>query len=389
MTITIKRIALLTTLLAAFVVALGAYTRLKDAGLGCPDWPGCYGFLTVPENAHEIAIAEARFPGAPVEIEKGWPEMVHRYFASTLGLLIVIQAGLCFSYYRRNTRQDSKPTNADRPPLKLPLFLVLLVICQGLFGMWTVTLKLWPQVVSGHLLGGFATLSLLFLHAVRVHNYKLNHPPSSALTPSTDKSFGQTNAVSGMLKWTLLGLLLVVGQIFLGAWTASNYASVACTDFPTCQGQWWPEMNFESGFNLTQSIGPNYLGGLMDGESRVAIHVTHRIGALALSIYLLCMLWRVWRVSEITLRKPVLLVLAALTLQVVLGIINVLWLIPLPIAVAHNAGGALLLMTMVYLNYRLFLSHSLKAITNTINIDTTTKTKITTPHFDKNVEAIS
>ena len=333
--ITIRRIAILTTLLAAFVVALGAYTRLKDAGLGCPDWPGCYGFLTVPESAHEITIAEALFPDAPVEADKGWPEMIHRYFASFLGLLILIQAALCFKYY-----QQSRSTKA-RSPIKLPLFLVGLVICQGLFGMWTVTLKLWPQVVSGHLLGGFATLSLLFLHVLRSYNYVSEHKVSEHTT----------QLASGIFKWTLLGLALVLGQIFLGAWTAANYAALACTGFPTCQGTWWPEMNFSQGFNLAQSIGPNYLGGLMDSASRVAIHMTHRLGAFVLSAYLLWMLWQVRNV----VRMAALWVFIALTLQLILGIVNVLWLIPLPIAVAHNAGGAVLLLTMVNLIYRLYL----------------------------------
>ena len=339
MTITIRRIAIITTLLAACVVALGAYTRLKDAGLGCPDWPGCYGFLTVPESAHEVKIAEALFPDAPVEAEKGWPEMIHRYFASFLGLLIIIQAVLCFKYYQRSS--PSAKVDRARSSIKLPLFLVGLVICQGLFGMWTVTLKLWPQVVSGHLLGGFATLSLLFLHVLRSFNYK----------PENEAPEQTAQLASGAFKWTLFGLGLVLGQIFLGAWTAANYAALACPDFPTCQGTWWPEMNFSQGFNLAQSIGPNYLGGLMDSASRVAIHITHRLGALLLSVYIVWMLWQVRNVA----RVAALLVLAALVLQIILGIVNVLWLIPLPVAMAHNAGGAVLLLTVVNLNYRLYL----------------------------------
>jgi len=353
MTITIRRIAILTTLLAAFVVALGAYTRLKDAGLGCPDWPGCYGFLTVPESAQEVKIAEALFPDAPVEAEKGWPEMIHRYFASFLGLLILIQAALCFKYYQRSS--PSAKADRARSSIKLPFFLVGLVICQGLFGMWTVTLKLWPQVVSGHLLGGFATLSLLFLHVLRSFNYASeNELPKQTV-----------QCASGVFKWTLLGLGLVLGQIFLGAWTAANYAALACPDFPTCQGEWLPEMNFPQGFNLAQSIGPNYLGGLMDSASRVAIHMTHRLGALVLSAYLIWMLWQVRNV----VRKPALLVLAALVLQIILGIVNVLWLIPLPIAVAHNAGGAVLLLTMVNLNYRLYLLKSVRQHDETTRIN--------------------
>lgn len=368
MTVTIRRLAIATTLLAAFVVALGAYTRLKDAGLGCPDWPGCYGFLTVPEHINDIKIAEARFPDSPVEVDKGWPEMIHRYFASGLGLLIVIQAVLCIRYFRQRRRENSDFQGINKPPLKLPLFLVLLVICQGVFGMWTVTLKLWPQVVSGHLLGGFATLSLLWLFTLRVSKKADNNGVFNNLI-SNKNNFSP---------WAVIGLILVVVQVFLGAWTASNYAALACPDFPTCQGEWWPEMNLQAGFNFFQSIGPNYLGGVMDSESRVAIHMIHRVGALLLTSYLLLMSWRLWRDSVRSVKAAILLVLAALTVQVTLGIVNVLWLIPLPVAVAHNAGGAVLLMTMVYLNFRLRYS------TQSSNI-----TKTTAPQFANNAEVTS
>lgn len=382
MSITIKRLAIATTLLAAFVVALGAYTRLKDAGLGCPDWPGCYGFLTVPEHINDIAIAQARFPDSPVEADKGWPEMIHRYFASTLGLLIVIQAVLCVRYFRRFKREQEQEQEhlsaANRPPLKLPLFLVLLVICQGIFGMWTVTLKLWPQVVSGHLLGGFATLSLLFLFTLRMFK-------SPQQNERSDESILKSRLFSS---WAIVGLLLVVVQVFLGAWTASNYAALACPDFPTCQGEWWPEMNFQAGFNLYQSIGPNYLGGVMDNESRVAIHMAHRVGALLLTLYLVLMSWRLWQVSARSVKTAIGFVLAALTLQVSLGIINVVWLIPLPIAVAHNAGGAVLLLSLVYLNFRFFYSGQNVSIKSEAE-QPSTITKTAAPQFANNAEVTS
>lgn len=381
MTVTIRRVAIATTLLAAFVVALGAYTRLKDAGLGCPDWPGCYGFLTVPEHVDDIKIAEARFPDTPVDADKGWPEMIHRYFASLLGLLIVIQAALCIRYVKRQSSLAPVDAARTRLPLKLPLFLVLLVICQGLFGMWTVTLKLWPQVVSGHLLGGFATLSLLFLFVLRVYK-----PIDQARGPRQSVSL-----LSGLSKWGVVGLLLVALQIFLGAWTASNYAALACPDFPTCQGAWLPEMNVRSGFNLFQSIGPNYLGGVMDNESRVAIHVVHRLGALFLSVYLLIMSWHLWRKSGNSVKVALFWVLSALAMQVTLGILNVLWLIPLPLAVAHNAGGALLLLTMVYLNFKLFNAYSPRLEGEACSpLDASPNiTKTNAPHYAKSAEVIS
>ncbi|WP_250656105.1 COX15/CtaA family protein [Alkalimarinus coralli] len=384
MTVTIRRVAIATTLLAAFVVALGAYTRLKDAGLGCPDWPGCYGFLTVPEHVDDIKIAEARFPDTPVDADKGWPEMIHRYFASLLGLLIVIQAALCIRYVKRQSSLAPLDAAGTRLPLKLPLFLVLLVICQGLFGMWTVTLKLWPQVVSGHLLGGFATLSLLFLFVLRMSK-------RLSSTEQVDNRRHKTFLVSNLSKWAMVGLLLVVLQIFLGAWTASNYAALACPDFPTCQGAWLPEMNVRSGFNLFQSIGPNYLGGVMDNESRVAIHVVHRLGALFLSVYLLIMSWHLWRGASKAVKVALFWVLSALVMQVTLGILNVVWLIPLPLAVAHNAGGALLLLTMVYLNFQLFNVYSSRSegeacspLAASPNI-----TKTNVPHYAKSAEVIS
>lgn len=336
----IFRVALSSMLLAIVVVMLGAWTRLVDAGLGCPDWPGCYGFLTVPETAEKIAIAEARFPEAPVEVEKGWPEMIHRYFASTLGFVI-----LCLSVYTFRAQQQIKHSAQESA---LPTWhvygLLALVICQGLFGMWTVTLKLWPQVVSAHLLGGFATLSLLFLLALRTGSGAMSKGLNSVLPK-----------LRPLKRAAMFGLILVVVQIFLGAWTASNYAALACGDeLPGCQGALWPEMDFVKGFDFTQEVGPNYLGGIMDNASRVAIQVVHRIGALVLVAYLLWMAMRLWHLKSIpAVRNAILSMLVILLAQVVLGLSNVILLVPLAIAVAHNAVGALLLLSMVNLNFQL------------------------------------
>ena len=253
------RLALFATLLALIVVLLGAYTRLTHAGLGCPDWPGCYGFISVPKGEAQLAHAELHFPDTPVEAHKGWNEMIHRYFAGTLGLLIVLLAARAWTH-RRHPGQ----------PLKLPLFLLAVVFAQAAFGMWTVTLKLWPQVVTAHLLGGFATLSLLFLLTLRL----------SGVLPAL--------IVPRRLQyWATAGLVLVIGQIALGGWVSSNYAAVACIDLPTCHGQWWPNMDFANGFHLTQHIGPNYLGGQLDSDARTAIHMTHRIGAVLVTLCLL------------------------------------------------------------------------------------------------------
>lgn len=331
----IAKLAIVATLFASVVVMLGAWTRLVDAGLGCPDWPGCYGFLTVPSTPEKIALAEARFPEAPVEVEKGWPEMIHRYFASTLGLIII---GITALSYRIGKKQGF-----EKVPFKHSLGLLALVICQGLFGMWTVTLKLWPQVVSAHLLGGFATLSLLFLLSLRGFS-----PPAIPFSVTRER-------LDSTKKAAVVGLILVVLQIFLGAWTASNYAALACgSDFPQCQSSYWPEMDFAGGFDFTQTIGPNYLGGLFDNESRVAIQVSHRIGALILTLYLI---YALFKLKALTGAKPInqafWFVVLALVVQLILGISNVIWLIPLPIAIAHNAAGAVLLLSLVNLNFQL------------------------------------
>lgn len=328
--------ALASVMLAGLVVMLGAWTRLVDAGLGCPDWPGCYGFWSVPTEQHEIALAEQRFPNSPVEAAKGWPEMIHRYFAGTLGLVIL---GLTLlAYSRRN----------QSPEWRLPrahvLGLLILVSCQAAFGMWTVTLKLWPQVVATHLLGGFATLSLLFLLFLR-----LRFPAYILLDY-------QLSRVAKRLRPVLwFSFVLLLGQIFLGAWTAANYAALACgSELPTCQGSAWPEMDFASGFNLLQSIGPNYLGGQLEHSGRVAIHVSHRAGAVLLCVGLLYLLWRLRPLRSVgELKWAQALVAAALLVQMLLGVSNIIWLVPLPVAVAHNAGGAVLLLSLVNLAFQL------------------------------------
>ncbi|MBB1518636.1 COX15/CtaA family protein [Aquipseudomonas guryensis] len=317
------RLALFATLLAVVVILLGAYTRLTHAGLGCPDWPGCYGFIGVPMSEHKQALAEARFPEAPVEVAKGWYEMIHRYFAGALGLVIL---GLAVQALRRRVEPGQ--------PLKLPLLLLGVVIAQAAFGMWTVTLKLWPQVVTAHLLGGFTTLSLLFLLTLRL----------SGALPVLAQISRRLRVLAGV------ALVLVIGQIALGGWVSSNYAAVACVDLPTCHGEWLPAMDFANGFHLTQHIGPNYLGGQLDSDARTAIHMSHRIGALLVSLVLLVLAWRLRAAGQGRLAA---LLLLALTAQISLGISNVLLHLPLAVAVAHNGGGAALLLVLVLINYRL------------------------------------
>lgn len=317
------RFALIALALAGVVVVLGAFTRLVDAGLGCPDWPGCYGFITVPSSESSLLAAEARFPDAPVEAHKAWWEMIHRYFAGALGLLIVGLAVVALNARRRGTAGL---------PVGLPVALVVLVICQAAFGAWTVTLKLWPQVVTAHLLGGFATLSLLWLLCLRLGVLARLTAPRS---------------LSGLAR---LALVAVVLQIALGGWVSSNYAALACHDFPTCHGDWWPEMNLADGFNVAQSVGPNYLGGQLESDARVAIQFVHRLGAMVVLLLVGALAWRL-RAQGSPLAWPV---AALLLVQLTLGIMNVLLALPLWVATAHNAGGALLLLAIVTVNYRAF-----------------------------------
>ncbi|MBR9912614.1 MAG: heme A synthase [Gammaproteobacteria bacterium] len=326
------RLTACACVLAFVVVGLGAFTRLVDAGLGCPDWPGCYGHMLWPNSEHEIASAENLYPHAPVDTDKTWPEMVHRYFAGGLGLVILALAVLAHKH--------------RRPPQKLPWLLVLLVIVQALFGMWTVTLKLWPQVVTAHLLGGFATLALLWLCFLRCRE-------QAQAEAGTNSASGPV--LSRSLKGAaLIGLLVVIGQIALGGWTSSNYAALACIDLPTCHGVWWPETDFAQGFNLAQTLGPNYLGGLMDNQARTAIHLSHRLGAVLVTAILLVLATLLWRSGWRDLRRLGAVLVLVLALQVGLGITNILAALPLAVAVAHNGVGAVLLLTLVTINYRIY-----------------------------------
>ena len=241
----------LTCLLAFVVIVLGAYTRLSDAGLGCPDWPGCYGHLVVPASEEHV-VEKHYLEQRALEPEKGWMEMIHRYFAGTLGLFIL---AIAIWSWRRRARDP-------RQPLLLPLFLLALVVFQAALGMWTVTLLLKPVVVMAHLLGGFATFSFLVLLALRT-------APRRPLTVSP--------------RWrgmAAAGLLILVLQIALGGWTSTNYAALSCGDFPTCQGRWLPEMDFGEAFVMWRGLGVNYEYGVLDNPARTAIHVTHRVGAV-------------------------------------------------------------------------------------------------------------
>jgi len=315
-------IARVSCVLALIVIVLGAYVRLSDAGLGCPDWPGCYGNIIVPDNAIQIDLANAAYPDRPLEQAKAWKEMMHRYVASTLGLLILIMTLMAWV---KSQYSNMRVFTA---------VLLGLVVFQGLLGMWTVTLLLKPVIVMLHLLGGLTLLSLLYWTSLRQQSRQ-----GIFVSAGNRKLFPL--AVTALV---VLGL-----QISLGGWTSSNYAAFACPDFPSCQGKWWPNMDFKEGFILWRGLGIDYEGGVLDGVARTAIHVAHRIGAVISGITILFITYWAILSGMKQLRLSGIVVLILLLLQVSLGIANIKLGLPLAVAVAHNGVAALLLLSLVTL----------------------------------------
>ena len=307
------------------VVVVGAYVRLSDAGLGCPDWPGCYGELTPHLAQDDIAKAVEDQGGThgPVSLGKAWKEMFHRYIAG--GLSLVILAIAVTAWLRRRELRQS--------PL-LATSLLVLVMFQAALGMWTVTLLLKPVIVTLHLLGGLTTLALLAWLGLRQETFKPVPAAAMRLRP-----------------WALLTLLIVVGQIMLGGWVSTNYAALACVDFPTCHGQWLPEMDFHHGFQLMRELGMTAAGTHLSYDAITAIHWTHRVGAAVTFLYAGGFALVLLRTAGLAGYGAVLL--AVLLLQVALGIANVVAGLPLAVAAAHNAGAAILLVTAVVINFAL------------------------------------
>jgi len=314
------------------VVVVGAYVRLADAGLGCPDWPGCYGELTPHHAQDDIARAVAEQGGThgPVSLGKAWKEMFHRYIAGGLGLLIL--AITVMAWARRRELQQS--------PL-LATGLLGLVIFQAALGMWTVTLLLKPVIVTLHLLGGLALLGLLTLLALRQRALPAVAP---AIT-------------SRLRPWAVLALLVVIVQIALGGWVSTNYAALACVDFPTCHNEWLPQMDFRHGFQLVRELGMTAAGTHLSYDAITAIHWTHRVGALVTLLYVGG--FALWLARSPGLARYGIALLCVLLAQVSLGIANVLGGLPLLVAAGHNAGAAILLVTMVVINFALHSRRSL------------------------------
>ncbi|KTD55390.1 COX15/CtaA family protein [Legionella quateirensis] len=310
--------ASLSILLALFVVMLGAYTRLTDAGLGCPDWPGCYGRMVLPSAHSDLQEAQTQFPHIPIETRKAWTEMAHRYAAGTLGLLIFF---IGISVLRKKIQGIDIPWH-------LPLALMVLVVFQAALGMWTVTLKLLPVVVMGHLLGGMFIFACLCRFRLQISSLE-----------------GQD--LTQWRLWIRLGVFIAFCQIALGGWVSSNYAGISCIGFPMCNGQWLPELHFAKGFNLFSPVGANYQGGLLDNEVRVSIQLIHRVGAVLTACYLVLLsLLILGKSNSRYLKISALFLILLVVLQFSLGILNVLYLLPLSVAVAHNGVAALLLATV-------------------------------------------
>ena len=315
-----KRMTLIAVILTLVVMTLGAYVRLNDAGLGCPDWPGCYGSLSVPQSEATISKAQAVFPSKPLEVGKAWLEMTHRYIAGSLGLLTLVISAI--AWQKRRLLMTAWWCG---------VVLVAVILFQATLGMWTVTFLLRPVVVSAHLIGGMSVLAILTWLYVR-----------NCVSPIPVCSTIRLHAK--------IGVLILLGQIFLGGWTSSNYAGLACTDFPTCHGLWWPKMNFGDAFYLRRALGENALGRPLTLESVTAIQWTHRLGAGVTFLYLGMLSWKLIKQSISILRNWGIALITLLLMQIGLGIVNLILHLPLVLAVAHHFVAALLVVTLISLN---------------------------------------
>lgn len=363
---TLRNLSVLAAVFAFGLVMFGAFVRLSNAGLSCPDWPTCYGQVTWPHHAQAVAHADAAFPERPYEAHKAWREQVHRFLAGTLGVMVLLLAliaswrkrsaffsvvlGAVFAavgvgLYMRGEHQWSSVLAAvaialplfasmrlERPGAwKICVLALAVIIFQAMLGMWTVTLLLKPIVVMGHLLGGMATFALLAYAALRFAGVAARDDHSRDLR-----------------KWVVIGLVLLACQIALGGWTSSNYAALACGygpgSFPQCLNQWAPPTDFHEGFVLWRGVGVNYEGGVLDMAARSAIQITHRIGALIVFFYLG---WLAHKLARRGLRLCGVAMAVALVSQVLLGISNVYFGLPLAVATAHNGMAALLLFTLL------------------------------------------
>jgi len=316
-----RRAATLAAVLCAIVVVVGAWVRLTNAGLGCPDWPGCYGQVHPAQVAARLGEVNAAYPERPFDYQKALNEMVHRYIVGALGIVVLGLAA--FSAWNRRDPAQSRV---------LPWVVVVLLVVQALLGMWTVTLLLKPLIVTLHLLGGLSTLALLWWLALSPERRELK----AAERP--------------VRRLAIVAMVIVILQVSLGGWTSTNYAAAACPDFPACHGRWWPDMDFANAFVLWRGLGIDYEGGVLNAPARVAIHYTHRLGAYLTALVLLLLVIGAWRRGQTALtRAAATAVLVALGVQFTIGM-NLIWQgWPLSLGTLHNAGSAALVLAMVTL----------------------------------------
>ena len=319
-----KKITLFTTIMAFCLIVLGAYVRLSDAGLGCPDWPGCFGTLTVPESQLAIEKAQHTFPDQAIENGKAWKEMVHRYVAGLLGLLI-----LSIGYLAYRNKKSLKVS------ILVPYSLLSIVFFQAMLGMLTVTLLLKPIIVSTHLIGGMATLAILTYLSYEHFN-------------ENSKLVLKKNIIFYMARF---GLILIFMQIFLGGWTSTNYAGLACTDFPTCHGQLIPDMDFKNAFNIFRNLGQTSKGAPISLNALQAIQWIHRIGAITVVIYFGYLSYVLMKYKQ--LRFEAILLLTILVAQFIVGIANLTLHLPMVLAVSHNLTAALLVVIITIINTKI------------------------------------
>ena len=323
-----RRLIAVTTLVTLILIMLGAYVRLSDAGLGCPDWPGCYGQLTPAQAAGDVSKAVQQQGGdhGPVSMPKAWKEMLHRYLAMAVGLAIVVIAILAIRF-RSQLRYSPW----------LPIVLVFTVVMQGLFGKWTVTLLLKPAIVTGHLIGGMVTFGLL------VWLWQRQYPAARQV---------DAEPAADITMLAAIGLIILSAQIVLGGWVSTNYAALACTDLPTCQGKWWPPTNFSDAFHVFRELGKTSQNTPLDQSALTAIHLSHRIGAIVAAGYLFWLGALVSKIAALAWLGRMLMLLVVV--QVLLGVSNVWFSLPLFVAVSHNGVAALLVAALVMLNFRAF-----------------------------------
>lgn len=328
-----RKLVWVTLFLTFDLIMFGAFTRLTDSGLGCPDWPGCYGRAN-PLQAHaDIRAAETAMPTGPVTVIKAWIEMIHRYLAMAIGVLIIALMAIAWRRWLQSGRKDMKFS-----PL-FPTLLFAFICVQGVFGAWTVTLKLQPVIVTIHLLLGMTLLALLTWFGARLSDH-----------PQLPQSVVPRSAVALRIP-AMLALLLLAIQIALGGWVSTNYAALACTDFPLCHGELFPQMDFANGFTLWRDLGKTAQGDYLPFPALTAIHWTHRAFALIVVVLVARVALGAFKIGA--LQKTARWLLFTIALQFAIGISNVFLKLPLALAVAHNGAAALLLLLLVTLNYKI------------------------------------